>query len=139
MDAASPLSPAAARFAQRLFERDQPPPPPTFDEASIKKRLRAGVSSRFPALRRPSVVLLADILYGLMAEPVLVLRALATTLGRNPKTITLQLAHLLTAGLLEHTVVAGDRRITAFRLTRPGEDWVQSLVQVPLPPDPIAP
>lgn len=131
------LDPAVAAFADRLRTRDQPVVVPLrFDRASVEARLAAGLIARFPGLQRETYRLLARLLYGFLTERRRSTAALAEELLRNETSILRRLRPLLQNGLLERTTQSTDARQKVFRLTRAGEDWLQTLVQVPLPEPP---
>lgn len=132
--AESTALPAVERFAQRLATRDQPEPL-KFDEASVRARLRAGIVARWPKRHEASYDWLTDVVIDFMNQPVWNHQQLEARWHRWESSINNQLRPLIADGIFERFLPnPADRRLKAFRLSRAGEDWVQHLVQAPLPP-----
>jgi DNA-binding transcriptional ArsR family regulator len=116
-----------AAFEQRLLTRDVPVPL-LFDAASVQERLRVALRVRLRQHDPRRLRRLALICYNFMAAPVLLSTdpALATALGLSASGLGRNWRELREAGLVEVSN-AGHRR--AYRLSRPGEDWLLAVVK----------
>ena len=132
-DPEAPLDPGVAAFARRLTTRDLPPEPPRLDRASVEGRIAAGLRLRYPKRQRAFFPFLARVLYGFFEKPAWDTYDLSRAHQRNETTIRRLFRPLLAEGLLERVTSTRNSHYKFFRLTRAGEDWLQTLVQVPLP------
>lgn len=76
---------------------------------------------------------LAHLLYDFFEKAQWSTRALSREYERDATTLRRSLRPLLTEGLLERTPSPINSHYKFFRLSRAGEDWLQTLVQAPLP------
>lgn len=125
-------------FAHRLARRDLPPPeePLRFDRESVLQRLQAGVAAAGLMRYARGHYGVAELLYAYLSQARWTSRALAVKLGRADTWVTRAMRGLIELGYIDYARSATDGRQWEYYLTRSGEDWVQSLVRVPLPPVP---
>ncbi len=134
----NPYDPIEA-FAHRLYQRDNPAPTPLrFDRESVLTRLADGVAAaglqHYPRAHRSA----AELLYAFLGQSEWSALALARTLNRADTWVTRNLRGLAARSYAESFRLPTDGRYWHYRLTPAGEDWVQSLVQAPLPEPPAA-
>ncbi|WP_210521721.1 hypothetical protein [Hymenobacter terricola] len=109
----------ATRFAQRLTERDAPPPPPSQEPAAVLARVQAWLTPPEGMRDARTLVRLARMLVALMEQPELDTYQLQAAAGLSWRAGTRMSVELLDRGL---TVRERRGRFFYHRLTRAAED-----------------
>ncbi|GAA4050488.1 hypothetical protein GCM10022409_41570 [Hymenobacter glaciei] len=117
--AAAATDTLATRFAQRLIERDAPPPPPSQEPAAVLARIQAWLIPRQGVRDARTHLRMARMLVALMEQPELSTEQLQLAAGLQWRAGCRMSLELLTRGLTQR-----ERRGRYFyhRLTRAAED-----------------
>ena len=128
MDPTPPADSLAARFAQRLIERDAPPPPPSQEPAAVLARIQTWLLPPGPGHDARIHLRLARMLVALMEHPERSTEQLQVAANLGWRAGSRMSRELFTRGL---TVRERRGRFYYHRLTRTAEDALLGVVAGP--------
>jgi hypothetical protein len=112
------------RFVQRLYQRDNPPPPSN-DPASVQQRLLAALRPLLPGLLDRRLERAARVCYAFFEQPIWTSAALSEVVGGHQISALRALMTLQKAGLARRISRSSASR---YELTREGEALLLSVI-----------
>jgi hypothetical protein len=130
--AASAPNSLVDRFAERVAQRDQPPPPDPhrFDPPQVAARIGRHLRVHLALRTDHQLPVLVAVCMALIEHPTCSTAALARAAGVQRPAANRAAARLQRAGM---TADYWDAHAHCYRLTRAGEDWLLAVVQDTLP------